>query len=307
VPDSGAEILKEGKSGKMKTLALSLLALVIACCLSPPAAAQPLVFELSCPAGYSPLTNMGKTFNQSTGQWRANFCISTSGNGRLLCQADGCQVPTYPLLAPNGTAAAPSYAFTNSPSSGMYRAGAGLLDFAVNGFPVLELNTGGINTVNGNGAPTGFSFIDGANGDFVWDGTKFNMGVGGDDTGTLFLSTLNADTVQGGTAVIGGRFQTLANCSSSASPAVCGTAAAGRVVVAAAATTKQVNTTAVTANSEIIVLFDESLTGLGTCNTGTSEGATYFVSARSGGASFTIKTNTAPVTNPACLSFIIVN
>src|SRR5262249_31073201 len=77
----------------MKTLVLCSLLLVIACWFSPPAAiAQPgVVFELSCPAGYSPLATFGKTFDALTGKWRANFCISTSHNGRMICQADGCQ------------------------------------------------------------------------------------------------------------------------------------------------------------------------------------------------------------------------
>src|SRR5207302_7263892 len=49
------------------------------------------------------------------------------------------------------------------------------------------------------------------------------------------------------------------NCTSSASPAVCGSAAAGSVVIAAAATTVTVNTTAVTANSQIFLQPDDSL------------------------------------------------
>lgn len=82
----------------MKTLVLCLLAVLFALCLSPPAAiAQPPIFELSCPAGYASLLNLGKTFNASTGQWRANFCISTNGNGRMICQADGCGTPTTPF------------------------------------------------------------------------------------------------------------------------------------------------------------------------------------------------------------------
>src|SRR5581483_4628647 len=49
------------------------------------------------------------------------------------------------------------------------------------------------------------------------------------------------------------------NCTSSAAPAVCAAAAQGSVVVAAAATTVTVNTTAVTANSQILLTFDSSL------------------------------------------------
>lgn len=98
----------------------------------------------------------------------------------------------------------------------------------------------------------------------------------------------------------------IGNCSSAASPAVCAAAAAGSVVVAAAATTVVVNTTAVTANSQILVTFDSSLgTKLGvTCNT--TIPALYGVTARTAATSFTI-TSTAPITNPACLGYLVIN
>jgi len=78
-------------------------------------------------------------------------------------------------------------------------------------------------------------------------------------------------------------------------------------VIAAAATTVTVNTTAVTANSQITV-FEDS--GLGTklsvtCNTTIVR--TYAVTARTAATSFTITTSAAPTTNPACLSYSIVN
>jgi len=49
----------------------------------------PKVYELACPAGYSPAP-FGESFNSVTGQWRANFCRNDSGTGRWVCQADGC-------------------------------------------------------------------------------------------------------------------------------------------------------------------------------------------------------------------------
>jgi hypothetical protein len=42
-------------------------------------------------------------------------------------------IPTYPLLAPNGTAAAPSYSFTNSTNSGMFLSSVGVVDFVAAG------------------------------------------------------------------------------------------------------------------------------------------------------------------------------
>ena len=106
-------------------------------------------------------------------------------------------------------------------------------------------------------------------------------------------------------AFSGTTFRTTANCSSSASPAVCGSAAAGSVVVAASAMAVVVNTTAVTANSQIIVTWDSSLgTKLSvTCNTTPTLAA---VTARTAATSFTITTS-APDTNPACFSYSIIN
>lgn len=101
-------------------------------------------------------------------------------------------------------------------------------------------------------------------------------------------------------------YSTETNCSSSAAPAVCAKAAAGSVIVASAATTVTVNTTAVTANSIILVAFDSSLgTKLGvTCNT--TEPALFGVTARVAATSFTI-TSSSPITNPACFSFLVIN
>ena len=96
------------------------------------------------------------------------------------------------------------------------------------------------------------------------------------------------------------------NCSSSAGPAVCAAAAAGSVIIPAAGTDVTVNTTAVTANSQIFAIFDQSLgTKLGvTCNSTT---ANPHIGARVAGTSFTIHVNVSPITNPACFSYFIIN
>lgn len=105
-------------------------------------------------------------------------------------------------------------------------------------------------------------------------------------------------------------YQTATNCSSSASPAVCGSAAAGSVALPTGAVpTLQVNTTAVTANSLIFLNVDESLgTKLSvTCNTTLSTLLNPVVTARSAGASFTFTINATIAVNPACISYFIVN
>jgi hypothetical protein len=113
--------------------------------------------------------------------------------------------------------------------------------------------------------------------------------IGGNATGATLL------TIQSAT-----------NCSSSAAPAVCGSAASGSVVVAAAATTVQVNTTAVTANSQIHLQFDPTLsTRLSvTCNTTYVEA---HPTTRTAATSFVVTVASAPTTNPACFSYTIVN
>lgn len=107
-------------------------------------------------------------------------------------------------------------------------------------------------------------------------------------------------------------FATAANCSSSASPAVCGSAAAGSVALPtnAVSSSVQVNTSAVTANSQVVVATDDTLgTKLGvTCNSTVATlvgGLT--ISARNPGVSFTIANNVAVVANPLCVSYSIVN
>jgi hypothetical protein len=111
-------------------------------------------------------------------------------------------------------------------------------------------------------------------------------------------------------SVVNSGLVSASNCASSASPAVCGSAAAGSVAIPTGATpTLVVNTTAVTANSQIILNEDESLgTRLGiTCNTSLSTLVNPVVTARSAGTSFTITVNSTLAVNPACVSYVVVN
>ena len=102
-------------------------------------------------------------------------------------------------------------------------------------------------------------------------------------------------------------YDTATNCADSAGDAACGSAAAGAFVIDAADTNTVVSTTAVTADSEIFIQEDSSLnTRLSvTCNTTIAR--TYAVTARSAGTSFTVTASAAPVTNPSCLTYKIVN
>jgi len=107
-------------------------------------------------------------------------------------------------------------------------------------------------------------------------------------------------------------YNTLLNCASGASPAVCSSAAAGDVAMPTGATpTLQVNTTAVTANSQIFLQVVESSTvgtRLGvTCNSTLSSLVQPVETTRTAGSSFTIQMNTTLAANPACIHYLIVN
>lgn len=127
-------------------------------------------------------------------------------------------------------------------------------------------------------------------------GSGFNFG----GTGVVVGNVFSTGPTQSGT------FATVANCASGANPAVCAAAPAGAFLLAATTTSVTVNTTAVNANSQIMLTFDSSLsTRLGvTCNT--TAPTNYQVSARVAGTSFTL-TGGAPAANPACFSYSVLN
>lgn len=103
---------------------------------------------------------------------------------------------------------------------------------------------------------------------------------------------------------------TATNCADSAGAAACGSAAAGSFVIDAGTSSTVVSTTAVTANSQIIVQEDSSLgTRLSvTCNTQSSLtlGAIR-VTARTASTSFTVTLEANPTTNPMCVNYWIIN
>lgn len=103
---------------------------------------------------------------------------------------------------------------------------------------------------------------------------------------------------------------TASNCSSGASPAVCGSAKAGSVAVPTGTNpTLVVDTTGVAAGSEIILTPDMSANVGGgvTCNTTVSTQGPAIVSARTAGTSFTIQIDATVATNPVCVDYHIIN
>ncbi len=110
-----------------------------------------------------------------------------------------------------------------------------------------------------------------------------------------------------GHPVVVSSYGTLSNCSSVTSPAKCDSAPAGSFVLGVGSTTATVNTTAVTAYSQILIIEDSSLGAkLGVfCSKAT--GRTYMITDRAPGLSFTISSSFAPADHPACLSFQLLN
>lgn len=97
-------------------------------------------------------------------------------------------------------------------------------------------------------------------------------------------------------------------CASGASPAVCGAATAGFAVIASGSNAVVVNTTAVTANSEIIVTQDNT-PGTAVSRTCTATGIGLMVTTRVANTSFTVGTLTGGnvAANYECFSFMIRN
>lgn len=105
---------------------------------------------------------------------------------------------------------------------------------------------------------------------------------------------------------------TTVNCSSNASPAVCTTASAGSIAIPTGITSVAltVNTSAVTANSQIFIVPDDTLGAKlsVTCNStlATLVGG-MAITARTAATSFEVTYNGTIATNPLCASFLIVN
>lgn len=164
---------------------------------------------------------------------------------------------------------------------------------AAAGTAPLKINNGTLLTTPENGV---FGEYDGSHYYATYGGTRYRI--------PLVVGTDYAAPIAG--------IATATNCASAASPSVCGSAAAGAIAFPTGVTSVAliVNSSAVTANSEIHVFSDDSLGArLGvTCNStlATLVGG-MAITARSAGTSFTVTYNGSITANPLCATFIIVN
>jgi len=194
------------------------------------------------------------------------------------------------MVGPAGTVAAPTYAVGNA-NDGIYNAGAHNVGIVSNGALLLQISS---------------SFIL-ANAPYCDFGT-------GNNCFTL-ASGLISTTGSGNPAFQANSYQSKTNCSgvgTAANPSVasCTSAVFGSVSCSTASGGNcQVNTTAVSASSQILVTQTANTTTgtrLGvTCNT-TRSTLTPIVTASTAGTSFTF-TITAPTTNPACFDYLVFN
>lgn len=173
--------------------------------------------------------------------------LATSGTGTIAATslAGGSTI--------TGTPAASVAAIQSSPT--LFTGGTGTTTF-----PYLMLQPSGATAETGwstSGTFLGINSASGFSGLFM----DFHLNNG---TSVFAVSSAGAETISGGFAaltVTGGKYLTNANCAvNSASPAACGSAAAGAVVIPTTTTSYTVNTTAVTAASRIM-LFPMSFAG----------------------------------------------
>jgi hypothetical protein len=134
--------------------------------------------------------------------------------------------------------------------------------------------------------------------------SNLNLTPLGNRSGTSYTESLSPEPVMN--TIYQPSTNTSSNCSAFTSPAACGSASAGSVAMTPGLTTLVVNTSAVTADSQILLTVDSSLSSkLGlTCASNAFEIPS--VTARTPGQGFTITLSSAP-NRTSCLNFLIIN
>ena len=95
--------------------------------------------------GYATIQDEGTSLTQRN---TLNFtgagvtCVDNVGSTRTDCTISGGGI-SWPLLAPDGSAAAPIYSFSNDPDMGIYRGGVDILRFATAGTDRMTINATG--------------------------------------------------------------------------------------------------------------------------------------------------------------------
>jgi len=139
---------------------------------------------------------------------------------------------------------------------------------------------------------------------------RFPQGIRAGTSDQFTLSSVGGITTSGGFtttgALTGTTFASGSVGSSSSSPAALGSAASGHFIIATSGSTGNASSTAVTANSTIIIQREGTTPIAGTtCNTAAT--TTPIVTSKIAGNGFIVTSAASPVTNPICLAYWIIN
>lgn len=257
-------------------------------------------------SGYNTNPGGGGSTTGPSGTPTTNDILTSTGTANQVQDPGGCTLTSSILTCPSGVAGqfngTLSVGGSGSSNNFSFAGAERFYSNATRDLRLQQSSTDKFQWLNGPYA------LDQTTGVLCWT-------IGGCDTGISRCAagvTCFGTGAQGNTAgtAEAAKYQTSTVCTSSASPAVCGSSAAGFVAIPTGATpTLTVNTSAVTANSQIFLQVDESLgTALSvTCNTTLATLVNPVVTARSAGTSFTFTINSTLVTNPACISYTITN
>ncbi len=156
----------------------------------------------------------------------------------------------------------------------------------------------------------GLAIMDQGSNEFIFSNGTFTApnAVSAVSINASLSVTANTVTATSG-AVTGAGFATSPKCSTSASPASCTSSAAGSVAIPTGTNpTLVIDTSAVTASSQILLTADQSNGAAGTCNSTAATLALHpYITARTAGTSFTVAVNGTVSTNPLCISYFIIN
>lgn len=250
---------------------------------------------------------------------------ATNGNAVLALSGNTSGAATFtaptvagtasnPIVASNvlniPSATAAGYSFTGNTTTG-YSNTTTNLDMFSNNTSVLYANVSEVQTAAGIVLGWSSSAVGAhsANADTAFSRDSAGVVDLGNGNNANKSGSLNLANVTASTAVSGATYLTATKCSNAATPAVCAAAAAGVVAVPTGTNpTLTINTTAVTTASQIFLQIDESATiSATTCNTTLSTLVQPVVTARVANTSFTIQIGAILATNPACVSYTIVN
>lgn len=188
------------------------------------------------------------------------------------------------MVLPLGAQSLPSLTFTGFTNSGMFYNGARVA--IVDGGNYSLFTSGSDGGVGGN----------------LVLSVNFDTYISRTAAGVVGIGT-SSGGVQG--TIKPAKYATGTVCASSGG--TCSAAASGAVSIAAAATTVTVSTSAVNTASQIFVMENSSLGGTLSVTCNTTVARTYAVTTVTNATSFVITASAAPITNPACLSYFIVN